>query len=29
MGYEPHTYTPLSKTFLPNLEKQLSDLSSA
>ena len=29
MGYEPCTYPPLGKTFLPNLEKQLSDLSSA
>ena len=28
MGYEPHAYPLLSKTFLPNLEKQLSDLSS-
>ena len=28
-GYEPHAYPPLSKTFLPNLEKRLSDLSTA
>ena len=27
MGYEPCVYPPLGKTFLPNLEKQLSDLS--
>ena len=27
MGYEPHAYPPSGKTFLPNLEKQLSDLS--
>ena len=29
MGYEPWAYPPLSKTFLPHLEKQLLDLSSA
>ena len=29
MGYEPHAYPPLSKTFLLNLEKQLLDLSAA
>ena len=28
MGYELHAYSPLGKTFLPNLEKWLSDLSS-
>ena len=28
VGYEPCTYPPLSKTFLPSLEKGLSDLSS-
>ena len=26
MGYEPQAYHPLGKTFLPNLESQLSDL---
>ena len=26
MGYEPQAYPPLGKTFLPNLESQLSDL---
>ena len=29
LGYEPCAYPPLRKTFLPNLEKWLSDLSSA
>ena len=29
MGYEPRAYPPLGKTFLPNLESQLSDLSTA
>ena len=29
MGYEPWAYPPLGKTFLPNLETQLSDLSAA
>ena len=29
MGYEPHAYPPLGKTFLPNLEKQLADPLSA
>ena len=29
MGYEPCAYPPLSKTFLPNLENWLSDLSAA
>ena len=29
MGYEPQAYPPLGKTFLPNLESQLSDLSTA
>ena len=29
MGYEPQAYPPLGKTFLPNLESQLSDLSAA
>ena len=29
MGYEPRAYPPLGKTFLLNLESQLSDLSSA
>ena len=29
MGYKPHTYPPLGKTSLPNLETQLSDLSTA
>ena len=29
MGYEPHAYPPLGKTFLSNLEKQLLDLTSA
>ena len=29
MGYEPHAYPPLGKTFLPNLEKQLLDPPSA
>ena len=27
MGYEPRAYPSLGKTFLPNLERQLSDLS--
>ena len=27
MGYEPHAYPSLGKTFLPNLEKWLLDLS--
>ena len=27
MGYEPQAYPPLGKTFLPNLESQLSNLS--
>ena len=27
MGYKPQAYPPLGKTFLPNLESQLSDLS--
>ena len=29
MGYEPQAYPPLGKTFLPNLESKLSDLSTA
>ena len=29
MGYEPQAYPSLGKTFLPNLESQLSDLSTA
>ena len=29
MGYEPRAYPPLGKTFLPNLESRLSDLSAA
>ena len=29
MGYEPQAYPPLGKTFLPNLESWLSDLSTA
>ena len=29
IGYEPSAYPPLGKTFLPNLEKWLFDLSSA
>ena len=29
MGYEPQAYPLLGKTFLPNLESQLSDLSTA
>ena len=29
MGYEPWAYPPLGKTFLPNLEKHLSNLSAA
>ena len=29
MGCEPQAYPPLGKTFLPNLESQLSDLSTA
>ena len=29
LGYEPQAYPPLAKTFLPILEKQLSNLSSA
>ena len=29
MGYEPQAYPPLGKTFLPNLEKQLFNLSVA
>ena len=29
MGYEPWAYPPLGKTFLPNLESRLSDLSTA
>ena len=29
MGYEPRAYPSLGKTFLPNLESQLSDLSAA
>ena len=29
MGYEPRAYPPLGKTFLPNLENQLSNLSAA
>ena len=29
MRYEPHAYPPLSKTFLPNLESRLLDLSMA
>ena len=29
MGYEPQAYPPLGKTFLPNLESCLSDLSAA
>ena len=29
MGYEPRAYPPLGKTFLPNLESQLSNLSAA
>ena len=29
MGYEPRAYTPLGKTFLPNLESRLSNLSAA
>ena len=28
MGYKPQAYPPLGKTFLPNLESRLSDLSS-
>ena len=27
MGYKPQAYPSLGKTFLPNLERQLSDLS--
>ena len=27
MGYEPHAYPPLGKTFLPNLERQMTNLS--
>ena len=27
MGYEPQAYSSIGKTFLPNLEKRLSDLS--
>ena len=29
MGYEPQAYPPLGKTFLPNLESRLSNLSTA
>ena len=29
MGYEPCAYSPLGKTFLPNLETWLSNLSAA
>ena len=29
MGYEPQAYPPLGKTFLPNLESRLSNLSAA
>ena len=29
MGYEPRAYPPLGKTFLPNLESRLSNLSTA
>ena len=29
MGYEPQAYPPLGKTFLPNLETRLSNLSTA
>ena len=29
MGYEPRAYPPLGKTFLPNLESHLSNLSTA
>ena len=29
MGYEPRAYPPLGKTFLPNLESRLSELSTA
>ena len=29
MGYEPRAYPPLGKTFLPNLENCLSNLSAA
>ena len=29
MGYEPRAYPPLGKTFLPNLESRLSNLSAA
>ena len=29
MGYEPQAYPPLGKTFLPNLEGRISDLSTA
>ena len=29
MGYKPWAYPPLGKTFLPNLESQLSDLTAA
>ena len=29
MGYEPRAYPPLGKTFLPNLESRLSNLSKA
>ena len=29
MGYEPRVYPPLGKTFLPNLETRLTDLSTA
>ena len=29
MGYEPQAYPSLGKTFLPNLERWLSDLSAA
>ena len=29
MGYEPQAYPPLGKTFLPNLESHLSNLSAA
>ena len=29
MGYKPQAYPPLGKTFLPNLESRLSNLSAA
>ena len=29
MGYKPRAYPSLGKTFLPNLEKRLTDLSTA